>query len=512
MRPERNVASPADTGWMPVRPEPPQSALSPYLEAVRSHVVLVVVVLAATVISAFAWYDVQPPRYAAEADIFVTPLPAEAAAVVGLPLIQDLRDPTRTIQTAAALVNSDAAAARTAQLLGDGWTLREVARAVDVDPRGQTNILVVRATAETGELAAMLANTFATATLEVRRNALQSAAQAAIPSVQAQLRSNPTPELRSVLSRLRTLAGGRDPTLSIAQRATPSSQSLGPSRSLVLLLAVLAGAMLSVGAALAVDRLAPDRIKSEDELLSIFQLPILARLPILRGRKRRKGPLEVEPETREALRTVQVQLDLTGNKQARTILITSPSPDDGKTTTALALGAALADTGARVILIDTDVRGMQTRSTPRRATTPALARSFPESASEDRSSRSLRGLLYPLEGHNNLQLLDASDIGFDSVDKRSRDRLAESIRAAAQQADYVIVDTPPLGVVSDALALVEFVDDVLVVVRLRATKRIHAEITRDLLARAGVDAVGFLVIGDGPVGTYAYTYGHPGSR
>lgn len=511
MRPERNVASPADTGWMPVRPEPPQSALSPYLEAVRSHVVLVVVVLAATVISALAWYDVQPPSYAAEADIFVTPLPAEAAAVVGLPLIQDLRDPTRTIQTAAALVNSDAAAARTAQLLGDGWTLREVARAIDVDPRGQTNILVVRATAETGELAARLANTFATATLEVRREALQSAAQAAIPSVQAQLRSNPTPELRSVLSRLRTLAGGRDPTLSIAQRATAPSASLGPPATLVLALALLAGAMLSVGAALAVDRLTPDRIKSEDELLSIFQLPILARLPILRGRQRRRGPLEVEPQTREALRTVQVQLDLAG-KQTRTIMLTSPSPDDGKTTTALAFGAALADTGARVILIDTDVRGIQARKSPRPAA-PAVAAAFPQPASgEHERPRSLRGRLYPLEGHANLQLLDASEIGFDSIDKRSRGRLAESIRAAAQEADYVIVDTPPLGVVSDALTLVELVDDVLIVVRLRATKRIHAEITRDLLARAGVDPVGFLVIGEGPVGTYAYSYGHPSSR
>ncbi len=496
---------------MPVRPEPPQSALGPYLEAVRSHLVLVAVVLAATVISAFAWYDVQPARYAAEADIFVTPLPAEAAAVVGLPLIQDLRDPTRTIQTAAALVNSDAAAARTAQLLGPAWTLREVARAIEVDPRGQTNILVVRATAETGELAARLANTFAAATLEVRRKALQKAARSAIPGVQSQLRTNPSAELRSILSRLQSLSRGRDPTLSIAQRATPSSQSLRPSRSLVLLLALLAGAMLSVGAALAVDRLTPDRIKSENELLSIFQLPILARLPILRGRKRRRGPFEVEPETREALRTVQVQLDLAG-KQTRTILITSPSPDDGMTTTSLAFGAALADTGARVILIDTDVRGMQTRNSPRRAATPALARSFPQSASEDQRSRSLRGLLYPLEGHDNLQLLDASDIGFDSVDKHSRGRLAESIRAAAQEADYVIVDTPPLGVVSDALALVELVDDVLVVVRLRATKRIHAEITRDLLARAGVEAVGFLVIGEGPVGTYAYTYGHPRSR
>jgi Mrp family chromosome partitioning ATPase len=322
--------------------------------------------------------------------------------------------------------------------------------------------------------------------------------------VRAQLRTNPSAELASILSRLRSLARGPDPTLSIAQRATASSSPLGPPASLVLVLAVLAGAMISVGAALAVDKLTPDRVKSEDELLTIFPLPILARLPVLRGRNRRRGPLEVEPETREALRTVQVQLDLAG-RQTRTIMLTSPSPDDGKTTTALAFGAALADTGARVILIDTDVRGMQARNAPRPAATPAVARPFPQSASGDRERPlSVRGLLYPLEGHGNLQLLDASEIGFDSVDRRSRGRLAESIRAAAQEADYVIVDTPPLGVVSDALTLVELVDDVLVVVRLRSTKRIHAEITRDLLVRAGVSPAGYLVIGERTLGSYQY--------
>jgi Mrp family chromosome partitioning ATPase/capsular polysaccharide biosynthesis protein len=499
MRPERNLASPSGTpGWMPARPEPPQSALSPYLEAVRSHVVLVAVVLAATVISALAWYDLQPSRYAAEADVLVTPLPAETT-IVSLPLIYDLRDPTRTIQTAAALVNSDAAALRTAQLLGPRWTRGEVARAIDVDPRGETNILAVRATAETGELAARLANTFATATLQVRRAALRRAAQAAIPGARAQLRTNPSPEVRINLSLLQSLARGPDPTLSIAQRATPSSSSLGPPASLVLALAVLAGAMLAVGAALAVDKLTPDRIKTEDELLTIFPLPILARLPILRGRNRRRGPLDVDPGTREALRTVQVQLDLAG-RETRTIMLTSPSPDDGKTTTALAFGAALADTGARVILIDTDVRAVQARSGPRPAAPPAMA--LP--VASDRPP-SLRGMLYPLEGHENLQLLDASEIGFDGLNKRSRGRLAESIRAAAQAADYVIVDTPPLGVVSDALTLVELVDDVLVVVRLRATKRMHAEITRDLLARAGVTPEGYLVIGEGAHGSY-YPY------
>jgi Mrp family chromosome partitioning ATPase len=511
MRAERSAA-PEVSGprWAASPTRQPQSGLEPYVEAVRGHVVLVAAILVAVVVASIAWLAVRAPEYRANAEIFVTPLPAETVALVGLPLIQDLREPTRTIQTAAALVESHAAAARTAETLGPTWTRKQVERAITVEPKGETNILEVSAVADSPQLAANLANTYSSSALAVRRTTLQQLARATIPSVRARLRqlnpANPgASELQSALNRLESLAAGRDPTLSLAQAATPPTSALGAPGWLIVALALLAGGVLGVATAVAIDRITPRRITSEDELVEVFPLPILARIPILPRQQRGVLSLDVHPEAREALRSVQVQLDLQGERP-RTVMITSPSPEDGKTTTALAFGVAIADAGARVILIDTDVRRLPIRTgleADRDAVSTIQARTRRlDQGGEPRPS--LRPLLRRVAGHPNLQLLDAMDVGFDSADPHSRSRFADLVRAAGSEADYVLLDTPPVGVISDALTLLELVDDVLVVARIRATKRLHVEVARDLLGRAGVVPAGYLVIGERTLGSYPY--------
>jgi Mrp family chromosome partitioning ATPase len=208
---------------------------------------------------------------------------------------------------------------------------------------------------------------------------------------------------------------------------------------------------------------------------------------------------------REALRTVQVQLNLRGGRR-RTVLITSPSPADGKTTTAVAFGIALADAGARVILIDADVRRAGPHSSAWRAQRhdPTVQEATISQAPASRNDAALGRLLRPVPGHPTLQLIDGSDLALDSADERSLARLTDILRRAAERADYVILDTPPLGVVSDALPLLEHADDVILVSKLRWTKRIHTEVTRELLGRAGVEPTGLLVIGDGTASPYPY--------
>jgi Mrp family chromosome partitioning ATPase len=530
MRAERNTPSKVPrSGWVPAAVEAPKSALAPYVEAVRAHAVLVGLIVGVVFATAMVWLVFRPPEYRAEAEILATPLPIETVALVGVPLLQDLREPTRTIQTAAALVDSHAAAARTAQALGSGWSRRRVEQAVDVEPKGETNILDIIAVADTPQLAADLANTYATETLAVRRETLQRLAGQAIPGVRARLRQlSPTDpgvaELQSALSWLTRLARGQDPTLSLAQSATAPSSALGPPTWLVAILALLAGGILGVATALVVERVTPARITSEEELVTTYPLPILARVPTLPRHRRDELTLDIEPATREVLRTVQVQLDLAGGRP-RTVMITSPSPDDGKTTTALAFCVALADSGTRVILIDSDVRRMPIRAglegrrepvppVPAGAGRPAAARVRRDGAAVTQEGRapSLRPLLRRVQGHPNLQLLDAMDVGFDSADVHSRTRFTDLVRAAANEADYVVLDTPPIGVVSDALTLLEFVDDVILVAKTRWTKRIHVEVTRDLFARAGVDPAGYIVIGERPVGTYPYFTSQAASR
>lgn len=505
--PSHQVVRPAWVTPPPSRPE--QTALSAYVNSVRTHLQLVIIVIAVAVGASIAWLATRSPEYRATAEIFVSPLPQEEVAFLGLPVVRDAGDPTRTIQTAAALVDTRTAAEAAARELGPPWTGAQVQGAVDVNPLGQTNILSVAATAGSADLAAQVANVFATSALAVRKDTVQRLARRALPGLRARLRtldagSPGAAELQRQLNRLEALSRGPDPTLALAQRASAPSAPLGAPAYMVVALALLAGVVLGTGSALLIDTLTPDRIGTEDELLSLLPVPVLARLPRLNRRQRRLGMVEGNPTMREALRTVQVQLNLKGGRR-RTVLITSPSPADGKTTTAVAFGIALADGGARVILIDADVRRAGPHSTAWRAQGhDGSKRETTAAAKPARSDTSFGRLLRTVPGHPTLQLIDASDLGLDSADERSLARLTDILRRAAERADYVILDTPPLGVVSDALPLLEHADDVILVSKLRWTKRIHTEVTRELLGRAGVEPTGLLVIGEGTASPYPY--------
>ncbi len=119
-----------------------------FAHAARVHWVLMVFVLLATVIGARVWLSLRPPSYIAEAEMVVTPIDREDTALRGLPLIFGLGDPVRTIQTAAAVVESREIAGLAADRLGESWTARRVLESVEIRPQGQTDILEVRATAE----------------------------------------------------------------------------------------------------------------------------------------------------------------------------------------------------------------------------------------------------------------------------------------------------------------------------------------------------------------------------
>jgi len=89
-------------------------------------------------------------------------------------------------------------------------------------------------------------------------------------------------------------------------------------------------------------------------------------------------------------------------------------------------------------------------------------------------------------------------------------RLPELLKQAKELADYVILDTAPLGEVSDALRLADEVDDLIIVSRPGHTMRANFEIMRDLLEQTGHEPLGYLLLGvTGGITSAYYTYGLP---
>ena len=485
-----------------------EGALGPYLRAIAAHKLVVALATLATLAGAIAWLTLRTPDYEATAEILVTAVPQADSTYIGLPLLRESGEPTRTIQTAATLIESASAAQLTAKRVGHGLTRTMVREAVTVNPKGESNILGVTAVATSGELAAQLANTFAESSLEFRRRRLAAqlnrtlrqlhTREAALKADGAAAGSDAASELQRRISALEAIANGDDPTLNISEPATPPQKPKGAASYLVIALALIAGFLLGTGIALAM-RLAERQIRDEDEVLGAFPLPVLTRVPILSRRILRGHGMP--PGIREAFRTLIAQLEVRAPGD-RVLMVTSASRNDGKTTSAVNLALSLVASGHRVVLIDFDLRKPDIARRLRMDAGQGLAPMLSPDAR-------LTDLLLPAPLLPLLRVATAASTQGDvALLEALLRRLPAILEQAAEAADYVIVDTAPVGEVADAIKVVDHVDQVLLVVRPANTNRVNLEHARDLLSSTGRSPLGYIILGERRGGSNRYyTYG-----
>jgi len=497
-----------------LHPERTEGALVPLLRAVRSHRLLMIAVVLAAVAGSVAWLVLRAPDYEATASILVTPLPPEDPTFLGIQVLRaDTTESTRTLQTAASLVESPRAAELTAEAVGAGWSADRVRDSVKVEPEGQTNILSVTAQAESPARATEVANQYVEATLEARREELSGQIQAAITQLRARLsgldpaNTEAVAEATGRLGQLEAVSDGRDPTLALSEAATEPDTAVGAPPWLVIVMSLLAGVTLGTAAALFLE-LVDRRIRDDDELLSLYALPILGHVPKLSRRVMRKRPsaLSLPPATREAFRTAQVELDRRG-APPRVIALTSASTGDGKTTCAVSLATALVGAGHRVVLMDFDLRKPDVGKTlglePKRPLVSLLA-------SDDTR---LEDLLVPTPDLPPLRVIPADTNGDLQLLEALSRRLPDLLDEARSLADYIVIDTAPLGEVSDALRVMDHADEIIIVARPQNTNRSAFELMRDLIDRTGHTPSGLLVIGDTPARSSSYyAYGLASDR
>jgi capsular exopolysaccharide synthesis family protein len=177
--------------------------------------------------------------------------------------------------------------------------------------------------------------------------------------------------------------------------------------------------------------------------------------------------------------------------EGRSVLVTGPSPSEGKTTTAINLAASFALAGHRVILIEADFRrptvGEALGVRPQVGIGKVLLGNVP-----------VEEALVPVRPFgDNLRtlLVDRADDWLAEV--LSLPAASALLDEAERLADYVVIDSPPLTEVIDALPLAQQVDDVVLVVRLGSSN--ISQLTRlgDLLEQHRITPSGFVVVGVG---------------
>lgn len=477
-----------------------RAGVAGYVQALREHWLLVVTLVVLAVGTAAAYSYTAAKRYEADASLIVTPLSASDSVFLGTSALREGGVQSNGVLTAARLIQTPETAEAAAESLGDGTSASALLASIEVSPVSQSSLVTIRGKAGTPERAAEIANAFAEAIVANRTQLLQNDISASIERLEDRLdqiagEATSLAEARAIqqkLSTLRPLVGAEDPTLRIASRAVEPDVPAWPRPKLSIAVALLAALLLGSGAALAAELISP-RVNRADELLLEQRLPILARIPRLSRRTLSRyltGREQLPPTAWEAYRTLRASLANAGADGGfpRTVLVSSSIPGEGKTLTSINLAITMALSGVKVVLVDADLRR------PMIATAfgiPARTRGFATLLGGEADPQ--RALVSPPHQPRELKLLLASPQQAWMVDLLQRERIERVLDRLKQNADVVIIDSPPVGEVADALALADVVETVIIAVRLGHSRRDKLNELRRMLAQRGISPAGFVV-------------------
>lgn len=493
--------------------EPPaeQEGLQRYVETIRERLWLIAAIVAITTGFAVLYVLTAPKTYEAGADLLVTPVSSTDSSVLGsLGLIQQSSDPTRDVETASRLITNIDIAERVKEAIDSPLSAEDLLKKTTATPVAQSNIVAIIATESSPEKAQQLANAFANQGVLDHTARIQERVDNQIPLLTAQTDAEPGAgsgdvSVQDIINQLELVRSGPAPDLQVQTEAPLPTEQASPKPVLSIAAGIIGGLILGIVAAFASQVLDP-RLRREQQLRRAYRLPILGRIPKeTNADERPLGPRHLSAVSSEAYRTMRSTLTARASahptRGGRVILLTGSAPSEGKTTSAVSLATSLALSGKRVILIEADLRR------PVLGTVLGVHPPNGGVVSVLIENTTLSEALVPTETYGpNLQLLLADYEGGWIAELFSISTAEKMIEDARQMADYVIIDSPPLNEVVDALPLARLADDVLVVVRLGTTRLDKLNQLSELLAENGVRPVGFTVIGTARPRRGAYHY------
>ncbi len=298
--------------------------------------------------------------------------------------------------------------------------------------------------------------------------------------------------------------------LTILEEATVPTVPVGPSWIMQVALAAAIGMMLAVVAAFLMEYL-DDTIKSPEDVDKVMHLTTLAGVSRIPGERLPDKLITVKhPRSpiSEAYRVLRTNLQFSSPDRAlRTLVVTSPNPLEGKSTTVANLGVVMAQAGKQVVMVDADLRR------------PVLHRIFQMDNSQGLTDVLLKeGLV--IDGHvqptgvENLRLLTTGPLPPNPSELLGSRRMAALIEGLKEEADVILFDSPPSLAVTDASVLATQADGVLLVTDVGRTRRNVAKESVDRLQHVGANLLGVVLnrLATGRGGYYYYYDYHYGDR
>lgn len=265
----------------------------------------------------------------------------------------------------------------------------------------------------------------------------------------------------------------------VVDPAVVAESPVKPKKMQIVMIAMVLGIFVGILAALLRDRL-DNTLKTTEDVESRLRQPLLTSLPLLSkeevARTRTARIFLDQPKSvyAESIRTARTGVLLSGiDLRRRTLLVTSSVPGEGKTTFSINLAVAHAHT-KKTLLIDADMRR------------PAVSKGLEIPAGSKGLSNfvagtaSLQDCLLPVEG-SNLMLMPSGSIPPNPLELLLSQRFKDTLEHLGQHFEIIIIDSPPVELVSDALVIAAQTNGVIYVTK--------AESTPYQIARKGIQRV-----------------------
>ncbi|MEM7782804.1 MAG: polysaccharide biosynthesis tyrosine autokinase [Planctomycetota bacterium] len=286
-----------------------------------------------------------------------------------------------------------------------------------------------------------------------------------------------------------------------------------PIIPLILGLGGFLGSLVGFGLGCLVE-LADQTFHNPDEIMKQLNMPLIGHVPVIGSSKRYLvensliDPMvccyhRPKSQVSEAFRAVRTALYFnTQGKQHSVIQVTSPTPGDGKSTLAANLAVSIAQSGKKVLLVDSDMRRPRQHS--------KFGIEAREGFATVLSGHSdWQEVLYECEEIEGLTVMPCGAKPNNPAELSSSPQVKILLEEMRQRFDFIIVDTPPLLAVTDACPIAARVDGVVLCLRIKKNVKISASRAIEMLQNLGANCIGLVVNGVGAQSGYGsqYTYG-----
>jgi capsular exopolysaccharide synthesis family protein len=302
-------------------------------------------------------------------------------------------------------------------------------------------------------------------------------------------------------------ARGTDNNISVAEIAVPPDEPVSPRRVLSVGLALILSTMFGVGLALFLEYL-DDTVRSTDEVENYLQLPALAAIPIIDSMAKRRlllvGPgnedgdhaksellIQSDPRSSlaEAYRQLRTSILLsTAGRAPKTLLVTSSLPSEGKTITTANTAVSLAQTGAKVLIVDADMRRPRIHTVFGMENGSGLSSLLSSPAKEEDVLE-----LIKFDTSSNLYVMTSGPVPPNPAELIGSEQMTSLLKILQNNFTHVVIDSPPIASFTDGVLIASMVDGVILVVQAGRCSRQVLKRSRQLLTDIGARIFGVIL-------------------